>query len=534
METYGWWSILPPVVAIGLAIITKQVYLSLGLFIWLGWTIMSTATPVPEYVHTLDIAILILLATFAMWRRHLLLLSVAASTLVWVLVEGRSPTMGLVRSVDVFLTSVTNSDNAQILLFSALIGAMITFTQASGGMEGFIRWVDRRGLTRSRRSVSFMTVGVSMAVFLESNFGLLVSGSVARPLFDKCRISREKLSYIIDATCAPKCILIGSLLPLNAWGAYVLNRLGDAGVEQPLPLLMSTVPLNFYSVLAIALMLVSISIDWNIGPMRESERRVREEGKLLSDGARPMVATDVTMSEPKPDIPKRAINMVLPIGTMVAMVPVALYLTGAQNLEGSGEAVTVFAAITNGDGSAAVLWGVIIGLLVAAAFYKAQGVMTILETTEQLLKGIQGLVPLVIVLSLAFAIGATTGELGTGQFVAQAVSDTLSVGLVPALVFLLACLIAFSTGTSWGTFGIMIPIVVPMIELLDIHPGLTIAAALGGGIFGDHSSPISDSTIVASMASATDHIDHVRTQLPYALTAAGGATALFLIFGFVL
>jgi Na+/H+ antiporter NhaC len=187
-----------------------------------------------------------------------------------------------------------------------------------------------------------------------------------------------------------------------------------------------------------------------------------------------------------------------------------------------------------GSGSQAVLWGVIAGLLVAAAAYAIQGVMRLDEMSDNVIRGIQGLVPLVIVLSLAFAIGATTRALGTGVFVAQAAQATLPMAIIPAVVFLLACFIAFATGTSWGTFAIMIPIVIPMISLLELHPGLTVAAALGGGIFGDHCSPISDSTIVASMASATDHIDHVRTQLPYALLTAAGATVLYLLFGAVL
>ncbi len=226
MQTFGWLSIVPPVVAIALAIRTKQVYLSLGLFIWLGWTIMS----------------------------------------------GWNPVTGLIRSVEVFLESVTSPDNARVLLFSALIGAMITFTQASGGMEGFIQWVERRGLAKSRRSVGMLAVFVSMSVFLESNFGLLVSGSVARPLFDKVKISREKLSYLIDATCSPKCILI----PLNAWFAYVIGLLAAQGVPSPALLFYSTIPLNFYAILAIGVALVVVATGWDIGPMREAERRVAE------------------------------------------------------------------------------------------------------------------------------------------------------------------------------------------------------------------------------------------------------------------
>ncbi len=428
-----------------------------------------------------------------------------------------NPVTGLIQAVDVFIANATEPDNARVLLFSGLIGAMITFTQASGGMDGFVTWVEGRGIAKSRRSVGLLAAIVSLGVFLESNFGLLVSGSVARPLFDKCRISREKLSYIIDATCAPKCILI----PLNAWGAYIITLLGAQDVANPVALLVSALPLNFYAICALIVVFGVIIVGWNIGPMREAERRVAEEGKLLPDGAIPLVSAEVAMAPAKDGIPKRAINMILPIALMVATVPVVLWLTGDGN-------------IMQGSGSRAVLWGVIVGLLTGAFMYKAQGIMTVGEISDNIIKGIQGLVPLVIVLSLAFAIGATTRALGTGLFVAQAAQATVHPGFVPAIVFLLACFIAFSTGTSWGTFAIMIPIVIPMVDVLGLHPGLALAAALGGGIFGDHCSPISDSTIVASMASATDHIEHVRTQLPYSLTAATGAASLFLLFGFML
>ncbi|MCZ6916065.1 MAG: sodium:solute symporter [Gemmatimonadetes bacterium] len=457
--------------AIGLAIKTRQVYLSLGLFVWLGWTIMNDWNPIT----------------------------------------------GIIESVEVFVASVTDAGNARTLIFSALIGAMITFTQASGGMEGFIAWIDRRQLAVSKRSAGLLAVVVSMGLFLESNFGLLVSGSVARPLFDKCRISREKLSYVIDATCAPKCILI----PLNAWGAYIIGLLVAQGVDDPVRLIVSALPLNFYAIFAILLAVVVVVFDWNVGPMAEAERRVAEEGKVLRDGAEPMVSTEVTETRPKDGIPKRAVNMVAPIVTMVVAVPAVLWMTGDGD-------------IMAGSGSHAVLWGVIVGLFVATVSYKAQGILTIKEMTDHGIRGIQGLIPLVIVLALAFTIGATQRALGTGVFLAQAAQAALHPGLVPAIIFVLACFIAFSTGTSWGTFAIMVPIVIPIFQQLDLHPGLTLAAALGGGIFGDHCSPISDSTIVASMASATDHIDHVRTQLPYALIAAGGALVLFVAFGFLL
>jgi Na+/H+ antiporter NhaC len=452
MESYGWLSILPPVVAIGLAIRTKQVYLSLALFVLLGWTIM----------------------------------------------HGWNPLAGLIASVETYIAAVTDADNARVLMFSVLIGSMITLTQASGGMEGFVARVEGLGVARSKRSVGLLTAAVSMAVFLESNFGLLVSGAIARPLADKYRISREKL-----------------------WGAYVAALLAAQGVDRPATILFAAIPLNFYAVLALVLVLVVILTGWNLGPMREAERRVTEEGKLLRDGAKPMVTEEVSGERAKAGVPRRAVNMVLPIMTMVGVVPLVLWLTGGGDLSA-------------GSGSTAVLWGVIAGVILAVVSYRLQGVLTIEESTQEIIKGIQGLVPLVIVLSLAFTIGVTTRALGTGVFVAQAAQAALPTALVPAVIFALACFIAFATGTSWGTFAIMIPIVMPMVDVLSLHPALAVAAALGGGIFGDHCSPISDTTIVASMASATDHIDHVRTQMPYAMLAAAGAVVLFVVFGTLL
>ncbi|NNE33770.1 MAG: sodium:solute symporter, partial [Rhodothermales bacterium] len=311
------------------------------------------------------------------------------------------------------------------------------------------------------------------------------------------------------------------LIPINAWGAYIVGLLIAQDVEEPVEYLLSSLVFNFYSIFALLLAFFVIFKDWNIGPMKEAERRVREDGLLLRPGAEPMVSDDVTELVSKPGTPKRAINMLAPIISMVATVPVVLWLTGNGDMLG-------------GSGSKAVLWGVIVGLIIGSVLYRVQGIMNLNELTATMLKGIQGLLPVVIVLALAFGISATQRELGTGVFLAQAAEQALNPGFIPAIVFLLACIMAFSTGTSWGTFAIMVPIVIPMTALLDVHPALMLAAALGGGIFGDHCSPISDSTIVASMASATDHIDHVRTQLPYALIAASFALVLFVIAGFVL
>ncbi len=471
MDTYGWLSILPPLLAIFLAIKTKNVYISLILGIWLGWTIIHSWNPFSGHIRTFRALI------------------------------------------EVFM----DMDNTRVILFSAMIGAIITFTQYSGGMKGFINWVVGKGGVRTRKSAGFLAWFLGFIIFIESSICVLVSGAVTRPIFDRLKISREKLSYILDSTSAPKCVLI----PLNAWGAFVISLLISQGVENPVRVFVSSMPFNFYAILAIVIVLIIVLTEKDFGPMKRAEHRVRTENKLLRDGAEPLISTEVTQMEAKEGIPPRALNMILPVVTMVVMMPIVLLITGEGNL-------------MEGSGSVSVLLAVIAGLVAGALAYGVQEIMNLKEIAYNFIKGVKGLIPLASLMILAFAIGDVCDALGTGPFVAQAAKSTLNPGVIPAVVFLVSCFIAFSTGTSWGTFAIMIPIAVPMVNIIGLHPGLTIAAVLGGGVFGDHCSPISDTTIISSMASATDHIDHVRTQLPYALTAAGISVLLFTIFGFAL
>jgi len=469
MDTYGWLSILPPVLAILMAIKTRQVYPSLILGIWLGWTI----------------------------------------------IYGWNPLTGLIHTVDALVAVFKDADNTRVVLFSALIGAIITFTQYSGGMKGFVNWIIGKGLVKTRKSAGLMAWFLGVIIFIESSICVLVSGAVSRPIFDRLKISREKLSYILDSTSAPKCVLI----PLNAWGAFVLGLLAAQGIQDPVRVFISSIPLNFYAITALALVLVVILYGKDIGPMKKAEKRVREEGKLLRDGAEPLISEDVVMFEKKEGISPRPINMVLPVAVMVLMMPVVLFISGKGNL-------------MDGSGSVSVLWAVICGIAAGAIAYRVQGIMNTKEITDTFMKGVGGMVPLASLMILAFAIGDTCEALGTGPFVARAAESALNPGLIPAIMFVVSSFIAFSTGTSWGTFAIMIPIAVHMINLIGLHPGLVIASVLGGGVFGDHCSPISDTTIISSMAAATDHIDHVRTQMPYALLAGMVSLLLFLIFGF--
>ncbi len=468
---YGILSILPPLLAIGLAIVSRQVYLSLMTGIWLGWTILS----------------------------------------------GWNPLSGFVQAVDALVEIFADGERTRIIFVSIMIGALLSLTQYSGGMAGFVRWLSDKGFVRTRRSAGALAWGLGFFIFVESVIGVLVSGTITRPLFDKLKISREKLSYILDSTCAPKATIV----PLNTWGAYIIGLLLAQNVESPVRAMVASIPFNFYCILAIAFALFFAVSEKDFGPMKEAQRRVREEGKLLRDGAEPLVASEALTIPAKEAVPERAANMVFPVAVVLMTLLTVLWVSGDGNL-------------MEGSGTLAAFWALIVGVAVAGISYRLQGIMNIGEVTDMFMKGIGALIPVGVLLILAFAIGDVCGKLGTGLFVAQAAEANLPAGVIPAALFFVSGIIAFSTGTSYGTWAIMIPIAIPMVALMSLSPSLTIAAVLGGGIFGDHCSPISDSTIIASMAAATDHIDHVRTQLPYALVVAGVTLALYVGFGYAL
>jgi Na+/H+ antiporter NhaC len=336
---------------------------------------------------------------------------------------------------------------------------------------------------------------------------------VARPLCDRYKVSREKLAYIIDSTSAPICILI----PMNAWGAYNLGILESLGVENPLTVFLQSILFNFYAIAAVLLVLVVIMFGLDIGPMKKAEERTRG-GEVLWPDATPMIDEDVLSPEPNDHIKPRAINMIAPIAAMVLFMPVGLFVTGNG-------------VFTDGSGSTSVLWSVLFGLAVSWALLLSQGAFKIDGLVKVALRGAGGLVPLALILLLALALGNVIEALGTGVYVAQVTAGTMPNFIYLPLVFLVSGGIAFSTGTSWGTFAIMLPIAVPAAMTLGLPLAPFVAASLAGGIFGDHCSPISDTTIISSMAAATDHIDHVRTQLPYALIGGAIASIMFGILG---
>jgi Na+/H+ antiporter NhaC len=425
-------------------------------------------------------------------------------------------------------------------MFSSLVGALIAFIQRSGGVEGFIHYinkylekVEKKRKTSPRKTVQIMAWLTGVAIFVESSINVLTVGAIYRPIFDRLKIPREKLAYIADSISAPTCILI----PLNAWGAYIMGLLLAQGISNPLETMVKVYPLNFYPIFAMILVLVVIFTQKDIGPMKKAEKRALQEGKVIRDGATPMISSDVISMEKAEGTVARARNMIIPIATMVGMMPIGLIYTGwsqVENIQSYPFWQQIFLALGKGSGSTAVLWAVLMSILVGAILYRSQKIFKFPEIISLIFKGVGGLIPLALLMMLAFAIGKVCRDLGTGVYVAEVTKAWLSPKLVPVIIFIVASFIAFSTGTSWGTFAIMIPIGLQMAQIMDANIYLTIGAALGGGVFGDHSSPISDTTIISSMASASDHIDHVKTQLPYALIAGFAATLVYLIVGMVI
>ena len=468
MSEYGLLSVVPPILAIALAIRTKQVIFSLITGIFVGWCIIYDGNIFSAFLGTIQ-----------------------------------------------SMVDVMKSDgNTRTIIFTLLIGALIQLIRTAGGVNGFIGLIQKR-LDGKKNPKSGLQVAAGLTgflVFIESNISILTVGTAFRPLFDKYGIAKEKLAYLADSSSAPSCILF----PINAWGAYVMGLLAAYDHLDPFTALVSSIPYNFYPILTLIILFLFVSTNRSFGPMKEKELE-----------AKPMTPTDTNTESGK------AMNMIIPLVIMIATMPLFLIYSGWSEANAEiGLGDRVWSAISNGSGSSAVLNAVTTALIFAGIFFGFQKLVSFKSFFEESLKGMSEMLVMSILMVLAFAIGNICGELKTGLYVAEATKSWLSPALAPTLVFAISCFVAFATGTSWGTFAIMISIGVPLAQAVGINPYIIIAAVLGGGVFGDHCSPISDTTLISSMATGSDHIDHVRTQLPYALVAGGISMILYLILGF--
>ena len=470
----NWTSLLPPLLAIVLAIATKQVVISLSIGIWVGYCLLQSVNPLA----------------------------------------------GLALAIDGVIHVFSDAGDTRVLVFTLVIGGLIASIERFGGVRGFIRLLESRSWVNNPQKAKWLAYGTGLVIFIESNITLLVAGSIARPLFDRYQIAREKLAYIIDSTSAPVCVLI----PLNAWGAVILSLLASSNIENPIDVFLSSILLNFYPLAVLGISALVIWRGIHIGPMKAAQSRTAQGAVLWPDAA-PMV--DSAVSDPdgqsgsQARSQPRASTMIAPIAVMVLSMPLFLYVTG----EGD---------ISAGSGSTSVLWAVLSALAVLwiEVLYTRRARLE--ELMSSFLQGAGAFLPVSMILLFALALGDVANLLQTGSYVAQIAGETVPKIVMLPLLFLISSFIAFSIGSSWGTFAIMIPLSMEIALSLSLSPSLFLAAVLSGSVFGDHASPISDTTVVSSMAAATDHIDHVRTQLPYALVSAGVATVRFFLAGAVL
>jgi tetracycline resistance efflux pump len=412
------------------------------------------------------------------------------------LVSGFNPGMGALGSIDRAAAVFASEGNTRVLLFCLLIGALIAWMRDSGGVEAVVSGLMKRGLVSTPRRAALAPALAGTAIFVETNVSLLSSGVLGQRLFDAHGLSRERLAYIIDSTSAP----VSALILLNGWGAYALGLVEPYGFESPIGVVAGTIPWNFYALLTLAGVYLTVFTGRVFGPMKTA-------------------ATKAVLAEDEEAVaPTRSIYMWLPLLTMIGAALGFMAWTGGGN-------------ILAGNGSQSILWAVCLAMLVAGVLLAVGKAFPAGGLQARGFAGIAEMVPVVAILFLSIALGDSLRELGTGTFMASVAEAFVSPVIVPAVVFVVAGVTAFMTGTSWGTYGIMIPIAMPLAVALGIPPSLALAAVLGGGVFGDHCSPISDTTIIASLAAGCDHIEHVRTQLPYALVAGGIAVVMYLIAG---
>ncbi len=495
-------SILPPLLAILLALITRQVIVALFFGIWMGVTFMYDYNPLLGFLHTLD---------------------------------------------GYIVNALASGERISILIFSLVLGGMVGVISRSGGTQGIVRRLSRLATTARMGQLATWAMGV--LIFFDDYANTLIVGNTMRPLSDKLRISREKLSYLVDSTAAP----VANIAIISTWIGYEISLINQSfnalGVtDNAYITFLKTIPYNFYPVYALVFGFLIAFLMRDFGSMYRAEIRTRRSGAVLREGAVPI--SDLTEGDIVTDreIPLRWYNALIPIGVVILSVMLGLVFSGMQNLsetgistEGESWIQQISLIVGNSDSFAVLMWASFLGSITAILLALFQRILNLEEAIDAWVKGIRSMVMAAIILTSAWAIGTICQELFTADYVIYLTRQFLTPHWLPLITFLTAAIVSFATGTSWGTMAILMPIAIPLAfkfpqAATGIDPAhatslmlSTTAAVLAGATFGDHCSPISDTTIMSSMASGADHIDHVRTQLPYALMV--GLIASF--FGYI-
>ena len=467
---YGFWSVVPPILTIVLALVTKNVFISL-------------------------------------------LIGIFTSSMV---LCGGAPLTGLNDAFYSFIHTFESNGNTITLISFLLIGALIYLIEKSGGVEGFTEvMLKKRALIKTKRGASIFTWLLGIIIFTSGSLSCMVTGSVSRPFNDALKVPHEKSAFIVHATSTPWCVLF----PLSGWLAALAGYLTSGGVpeNEAISVLLRSIPLNFYCILAVFGTLAVSLFGINIGPMRKAEERAEKTGALDNPGRGGTLTEETTSpSKAKP----RVLNMLLPMGVLIATILAVLTITGKGNP-------------TQGAGMQSLLWGCILAVFTICILCVAQKLFSVDEVINEMFKGMGTMLPVAGILLFGFTMGNLVKDLDTGNYLTSVFMGVLSPALLPALSFLLCMLLSFATGTSMGTMAIMSVICLPMAISMGISIPLVAGAVFGGAIFGDHASPISDTTIMSCATTGCDIIDHVKTQMPYVLIFAAISLVLYVVLGFV-
>lgn len=468
----SFWALVPPIVAIVLALITKEVYSSLFIGILMGGLFYSGFTFETTITHVFQGGI---------------------------------------------ISVLSDSYNVGILVFLVILGIMVCLMNKAGGSAAFGRWASEH--IKTRAGAQLATIALGVLIFIDDYFNCLTVGSVMRPVTDKHKVSRAKLSYLIDATAAPVCIIA----PISSWAAAVT---GFVEGEDGLSIFVRAIPYNFYALLTIVMMIGLVVMNVDYGPMKLHEDNA-EKGDLYTTSDRPYANAEEDVIEGK----GKVIDLVFPIIVLIIACVIGMIYTGGFF---SGESFVT--AFSQSDASVGLVLGSFFAFVITIIFYVARRVLKFNECMSCIPDGFKAMVPAILILTLAWTLKAMTDSLGAAEFVAGVMENAAGglVNLLPAIIFLVGCFLAFATGTSWGTFGILIPIVVAVFAGTNENMMImSISACMAGAVCGDHCSPISDTTIMASAGAQCNHVNHVSTQLPYAITVAAVSFVTYIISGFV-
>ena len=466
------YSLIPPVVAIVLALITKEVYSSLFVGILIGGVFWSGFRFEKTITHVFQ---------------------------------------------DGIVGVLSDSYNVGILVFLVVLGIMVCMMNKAGGSAAFGRWASKHIKTRVGAQLTTILLGV--LIFIDDYFNCLTVGSVMRPVTDQHNVSRAKLSYLIDATAAPVCIIA----PISSWAAAVT---GFVKGEDGFSIFIRAIPYNFYAILTVVMMVAIVVLKFDYGPMKLHEKNA-VKGDLYTTEDRPYATAENEMEEGKGNV----IDLVLPILVLIVCCIIGMIYTGGF-FSGTG----FVKAFSGSDASVGLMLGSFFAFIITVIFYAVRRVLSFSDSMSCVPEGFKAMVPAILILTFAWTLKAMTDSLGAAEFVANGMQKAAGglVSLLPAIIFLVGCFLAFATGTSWGTFGILIPIVVAVFSGTNEQMMIiSISACMAGAVCGDHCSPISDTTIMASAVGQCNHVNHVTTQLPYAITAAIISCVSYVIAGFV-